>query len=133
MQTIQLALGNAPYLGAVRDLLAHSHTYQVTTADKPDPKKSGVLVVNEDTLESLPLPVERPDRVVLITCNDPQRLSRAWEAGIRCVVFDTDPPRTIVLSVMAAALRVRSPSEAGHSAHFTQPVGVPSAKGEKAG
>jgi hypothetical protein len=131
MQTVQLALGNAPYVGVLRDLLAHSETCLIATVDRPDPRKSGVLVVNEDTLESLPTPLDHPERVVLITHNDPRRLARAWEAGIRCVVFDTDPPRTIMLAVMAAALRVRCPNEAGSAPHITQSPREPAPKREK--
>jgi hypothetical protein len=68
------------------------------------------MVVNEKTLDRLPQPIDRPERVVLITPREPERLSRAWEAGIRCVVFDSDPPRTMALAVMGAALRVRTPN-----------------------
>lgn len=133
MQTVQLALGDAPYVSVVRDLLAHSDTCQITTVQRPDPKKFGVLVVNDETLDCLPKPLERPERVVLITRNDPQRLARAWEAGIRCVVFDTDPPRTIMLAVMAAALRVRCPSDGIAPAHITQPAVFLPSKREKTG
>ncbi|HKW96463.1 MAG TPA: hypothetical protein VJN43_01970 [Bryobacteraceae bacterium] len=131
MQTVQLALGNAPYEEVLRDLLLHSESCQITTVDRPDPNKSGVLVVNDETLGCLPRPLDRPERVVLITHNDPGRLQRAWEAGIRSVAFDTDPPRTIMLAVMAAALRVRCPSDVNAQAHFTQSRAVSFPKREK--
>ena len=44
--------------------------------------------------------------MVLITRKDPQRLSRAWEAGIVSVVSVDDAPSTVLLAIMAAALRV---------------------------
>ena len=123
MYTVQLAVGNAPYGATLCDLLAHTESCHVQAVDKPDPGQSGVMVVNEKTLDRLPQPIDRPERVVLITPREPERLSRAWEAGIRCVVFDSDPPRTMALAVMGAALRVRTPNvpdqamEMTHSAH----------------
>lgn len=110
MYTIQLAVGNAPYGAVLSELLAHTESCCVHPVDTPDPQQPGVLVVNEKTMDSLPTPIDRPERVVLITRNDARRLERAWQAGIRCVVFDSDPPRTMALAVMAAALRVRTPN-----------------------
>lgn len=110
MYNVQLAVGNAPYGAVLSDLLTHTETCSVTAVDRPDPKQPGVMVLNEKTLDSLPTPIERPERIVLITPNEARRLERAWQAGIRCVVFDSDPPRTMALAVMAAALRVRTPN-----------------------
>lgn len=110
MYTVQLAVGNAPYGAVLCDLLAHTDSCHVQAVDKPDPRQSGVMVVNETTLDRMSKPIERPERVVLITPKEPERLARAWEAGIRCVVFDSDPPRTMALAVMGAALRVRTPN-----------------------
>jgi len=122
MQTVQLALGSEPFVPLLQDLLAHSDACQITAVAKPDPKKPGVLVVNDEALDRLARPLEHPERIVLITQNDAQRLARAWEAGIRCVLFDSDPPRTIMLAVLAAALRVRSPNEAIPLAHIPHVV-----------
>ena len=116
MYTVQLAVGKAPYGPTLSDLLVQTESCCVAKVDKPDPRQPGVLVVNEETLDCLPMPLDRPERVVLITPNEPRRLERAWQAGIRSVVFDSDPPRTMALAVMAAALRVRTPSAAGSPA-----------------
>jgi hypothetical protein len=110
MYTVQLAIGNAAYGPVLRDLLTHTGSCYVAAVDRPDPRQPGVLVVNEQTLDRLPTPIDRPERIVLITPKEPERLTHAWEAGIRCVVFDSDPPRTMALAVMGAALRVRTPS-----------------------
>jgi len=110
MYNVQLAIGNAPYGPVLSELLTHTESCSVMSVDKPDPRQPGVVVVNEQTLDSLPSPIERPERIVLITPNETRRLERAWQAGIRCVVFDSDPPRTMALAVMAAALRVRTPN-----------------------
>ncbi len=114
MYNVQLAVGNAPYGATLSDLLTHTESCSVMPVDKPDPNQPGVMVVNERTVDSLPSPIERPERIVLITPNEARRLERAWQAGIRCVVFDSDPPRTMALAVMAAALRVRTPNRPEH-------------------
>lgn len=119
MYTVQLAVGNAPYGATLSDLLTHTESCSVTPVDKPDPNQPGVMVVNEKTVDSLPSPIERPERIVLITPNEARRLERAWQAGIRCVVFDSDPPRTMALAVMAAALRVRTPNRPDPPASIT--------------
>jgi hypothetical protein len=121
MYTVQLAVGNAPYGAVLSDLLARTESCRVTSVDRPDPRQPGVLVLNEQTLDCLPLPLDRPERVVLITPKEPQRLARAWEAGIRCVVFDSDPPRTMALAIMGAGLRVRSPNALDSPVNITHP------------
>jgi hypothetical protein len=68
-----------------------------------------VIVVDCDGLDRLPFPPVNPERVILITENDPQCLSRAWNAGIRSVVFTEEPLSTAVLAIMAAELRVAKP------------------------
>ena len=119
MYTVQLAVGNAPYGAVLSDLLAHAESYRVTEVERPDSRQPGVLVVNEKTLDLLPTPLDRPERVVLITTNEAKRLERAWQAGIRCGVFDSDPPRTMALAIMAAALRVRTPNTEQSPASIT--------------
>ncbi len=110
MYDVQLAIGNAPYGAVLSDLLTHTESCSVTAVDRPDPGQPGVMVLNDKTLDALPTPIERPERIVLITPNEARRLERAWQAGIRSVVFDSDPPRTMALAIMAAALRVRTPN-----------------------
>ena len=46
---------------------------------------------------------------MLLTRKDPANLSHAWEAGIVSLVSPDDPPSTILLAIMAAALRVPKP------------------------
>jgi hypothetical protein len=106
MNTVQLALADPGYAAAVREALLKSGPWHIVTADKPDPRHSGVLVVDEDALEHLPLPLPNPERIVLVARKDPQHLSIAWDAGIVSVVSVDDPPATALLAIMAAALRV---------------------------
>lgn len=106
METVQLTIGDAPYASALRDLLERNGTREVRCVEAPDPEREGVMVVDSDALNHLPLPLLNPERVVLITSNDPQHLAQAWNAGIRSVVFNEDPLSTAVLAIMAAELRV---------------------------
>jgi hypothetical protein len=71
-----------------------------------------VLVMDEVQLNRVRLPLPYPERVVLLTRKDPVNLSQAWEAGIVSLVSPDDPPNTVLLAIMAAALRVPQPHTA---------------------
>jgi len=105
MERIQLAITDTAYRAALRELLERSGAAEVLTVETPDPNREGVIVVDSRSLERLPLPLAKPERVVLITHNAPEELSRAWNAGIRSVVFCEDPLNTAVLAILAAGLR----------------------------
>jgi len=106
LQTVQLAIADGAYVAAVREALCRSCAWHVESVAKPDPALSCVLVLDEGAFESLPLPLSNPERIVLITRKDPQLLAQAWEAGIVSVVSANDPMSTVLLAIMAAALRV---------------------------
>ena len=106
MQTVQLSITDGAYAAAVREALSHTCAWHVDSADRPDPEYRGVMVMDECAFARLLLPLSNPERVVLITRKDPQLLSQAWEAGIVSVVSQEDPMNTVLLAIMAAALRV---------------------------
>ncbi|OPZ84715.1 MAG: hypothetical protein BWY76_01731 [bacterium ADurb.Bin429] len=106
MNTVQLAIADPVYESALREALSRSGPWRVTSVEQPDPRQHGVLVIDEYALDRLPMPLCCPERVVLITHKDAQHLSRAWNAGIVSVVSSDDPPNTVLLAIMAAALRV---------------------------
>jgi hypothetical protein len=106
MQTVQFALADAVYSAVLRDALLHTGPWHVVPVADPDPSQKCVVVMDEDAFDRVPLPVPHPERVVLITRKDPQHLSRAWDAGIVSVVSVDDAPNTVLLAIMAAALRV---------------------------
>jgi hypothetical protein len=106
MESIQIAIVDPQYRAALRDMLIRNGAWIVQCVDTPDPLTGGVLVVDAESLERLPLPIIHPERVVLITQNEPSHLARAWDAGLNSVVFDKDPLSTAVLAIMAARLRV---------------------------
>jgi hypothetical protein len=106
METVQLTIKDASYASALGDLLRRNGTREVRKVEAPDPNLEGVIVVDSEALDGLPLPLLNPERVVLITRNDAEHLATAWNAGVRSVVFNEDPLSTAVLAIMAAELRV---------------------------
>ncbi|HTT60477.1 MAG TPA: hypothetical protein VMG35_01500 [Bryobacteraceae bacterium] len=112
MQTVQLAITDSVYRAALRDALVRSGPWHVECVDAPGPGDKCVLVMDEVCLNRVPLPLPYPERVVLLTRKDPANLSHAWEAGIVSLVSPDDPPNTVLLAIMAAALRVPKPQTA---------------------
>ena len=106
MQTVQLSIADRRYEASVREALARSCAWHIETVAAPDVAQECVLVLDEAAFARLPLPLSNPERVVLITRKDPQKLAEAWDAGIVSVVSDADPLNTVLLAIMAAALRV---------------------------
>jgi hypothetical protein len=109
MQTVQLAIADGVYAAALREALSHSCAWHVESVDRPDPSQPCVMVLDQAALEHLPLPLSNPERIVLITHRDAQPMAEAWEAGIISVVSEEDPISTVLLAIMAAALRVDKP------------------------
>lgn len=106
METIQLSITSPAYAAALRKLLVRNGEWNVVNVEVPDLRLDGVVVVDSAALERFPSQIVKPERVVLITRNDPQHLARAWDAGIVSVVSDNDPMSTAMLAIMAARLRV---------------------------
>jgi hypothetical protein len=106
MQTVQLSIADSVYAASVREALSRSCAWHVESVDRPDPSQHCAMVLDETAFERLPLPLSNPERVVLITRKNPQLLAQAWEAGIVSVVSEEDPINTVLLAIMAAALRV---------------------------
>ncbi|MBM3810324.1 MAG: hypothetical protein FJW20_01690 [Acidimicrobiia bacterium] len=115
---IQIALSDTPFRSALCRMLASSASCDVICVDSPDLNSGGVLVVDTDHLGRLPHPLDQPERVVLVTHDEPglmsKHLAEAWEAGVHSVVYDRDPISTVVLAILAARLRAAKakPSEA---------------------
>ena len=105
METIQVAITDAPYAAALREFLERSGSWEVLCVDRPDPDRDGVMVLDSVHLGLLRQPISNPERVVLIAGNDSGDLARAWEAGVNSVITDKDPLNTAMLAIMAARLR----------------------------
>jgi hypothetical protein len=109
MQTVQLAIADGMYAAALREALSHSCAWHVESVEQPDPSQHCAMVLDQSALERLPLPLSNPERIVLITRRDAQLMAEAWEAGIISIVSEQDPISTVLLAIMAAALRVDKP------------------------
>ncbi len=119
MHTVQLAIVDSAYEAALREALVHSGPWQVECVEAPHPGEMCVLVVDEESLSRMPLPLPYPERVVLITRKDPENLSHAWDMGIVSLVSANDPPSTVLLAIMAAALRLPKPQPAATLGGFS--------------
>jgi hypothetical protein len=109
LQTVQLSIASGHYAATVREALARNCAWHVETVDRPDLSRDGVMVLDEQSFERLPLSLSNPERIVLVTRRepqDPQLLAQAWEAGIVSIVSEEEPLSTVLLAIMAAALRV---------------------------
>lgn len=106
MRRVQLSIADAGYAAALREALSHTGPWHVETASPPDPADACVVVLDESAFARLPLPIVNPERIVLISRPDPELLAQAWDAGIVSVVSTCDSLPTVLLAIMAAALRV---------------------------
>ncbi|HLH01055.1 MAG TPA: hypothetical protein VKX49_32425 [Bryobacteraceae bacterium] len=106
MKTIQMALRNAEYAEALRNLLLRDGTHRVYLVEQPDLRLDGVIVVDGNRAESLSLLDGEPERFVVITRKGSEHLARIWDAGVRHVVFEGDSPSTAHLAIIAAELRL---------------------------
>ena len=119
MQTVQLAIMDSAYQTALRDALVRSGPWHVESVETPRPGERCVLVMDDACLNRVSLPLPYPERVVLLSRKDPAHLSNAWEAGIVSLVSPDDPPGTVLLAIMAAALRVPKPQTAAPQSVFS--------------
>ncbi len=108
MHIIQLALGDRTYCEALRRSLAADWEFRdcrIELVSIPEPQRADVVVLDRQTLECIPPPLPHPERVVLITRNTAEQLTRAWKAGIVSVVFEQEPLSTVLLAILAARYR----------------------------
>lgn len=103
---VQLLLSDTAFAAALRETLSRSGPWHVDTVDRPDFTLPSVVVVDETSFPQLPLPLPHPERVVLISPQDAHLLARAWDARLVSVVSNEDTLATIMLAIMAAALRL---------------------------
>jgi hypothetical protein len=116
MRTVQLSIADAGYAAALREALTRTGPWHVEMVDRPDPALPCVLVLDEASFGRLPLPLINPERVVLISQQDPQLLARAWDASIVSVLSTEDSLPTVLLAIMSAALRIgKSQGRSGSS------------------
>ena len=108
MKTVQLAIGNVEYAQSLRDLLLRDGTHRVYVVNEPDLRLDGIVMIDGDRASNLSMLDSEPERFVVITHKGSDSLSRIWDAGVRHVLFDGDPPNTAQLAIIAAELRLPS-------------------------
>ena len=110
MDTVQLSLHNIAFASRIEKELRQLSGCQVVSVKTPDLNGKGLVILDEETLDTLPLPLVEPERFLLVTRNESVKLKRAWEQGILSVVFEHDPPHTICLAAQTVLLRIQSPN-----------------------
>jgi hypothetical protein len=105
MKTVQLAIRDSEYAQYLRNSLLRDGTHRVYLVDQPDLRIDGVVVIDGSKIDGLSSEGQ-PERFVVITRKGSDSLSRLWNAGIRHVVFEGDPPTTAQLAIIAAELRL---------------------------
>jgi hypothetical protein len=122
VQSVQLSIADGQYAATVREALSRSCAWHVEAVECPDLSSHSVMVLDEQAFARLPLPLSNPGQFVLIAHKEHQVsdfLEQAWEAGIVSVVSEEDPLNTVLLAIMAAALRVAKPANSGDSSEIT--------------
>ena len=116
MTTVQLAIPDSAYAQSLRNLLVRDNAHEVLLVDKPDLSVNGVVVIDGSRFEELCLLGAQPERFVVILRKGAHHLTKAWETGVRHVVFEEDSANTAQLAVMAAELRLPKESAGGDGA-----------------
>ena len=108
MGSIQIALSDTAKADALRVLRARSTHVPVLCVESPNYEEACAVVLDGRRSSAEPGPLPHPERIVLITNNDPIHLREAWEAGVNPVLTEQDPMNTVVLAVLASCLRTSS-------------------------
>lgn len=105
MHNVQIVIADREYAAELDALLVRDGRHRVYRDSEPDFGRDGVIVMDLAHFEKLACEVHRLDQIVLMVPRDEQCLRRAWDAGLQSVVYNDEPPRTLLLAVMAAELR----------------------------
>jgi len=101
MTTVQLAITDPNYTRRLERLLLDDGDHRVIVVDHPSSKYKGVIVASSEVLGDFSI-VDDPDRLVVVASRKAYfRTSQLWAAGLRHVVYDTDPPITAYLAILS--------------------------------
>ena len=107
MKTVQLAIHDFGYAESLRNELLRDGGHEVYLVEKPDLKRDGVVVMDEDVLNTFTaLPESIAERLVVIARRGADHLAQIWRAGIRHVVFEKDSSSTAQMAILALELRL---------------------------
>ena len=111
MTTVQIIMANRKYATELEQLLVRDGQHRVVHLDAPDENESGVVVMDSDVFREFGDASCRPEQVVLVADHEEELLTKAWDPGLRSVVFRDDPIQTTLLAVIAAELRLLKNAE----------------------
>ena len=103
MSLVQLLVEKENTAAALAALLDREG-FAVSRSAEPQWTEPGTIVADRRALERHPELLDHAARVVLIAPNDPKFLASLWCHNIRTVVFDTDPPDTILLAIIGSEI-----------------------------
>jgi hypothetical protein len=106
MTTVQIIMANQQYATELERLLKRDGQHRVLQLDEPSSQEAGVVVMDAEAFRKHSEASLHPDQVVLVADHEESLLTKAWEAGLRSVVFRDDPIQTTLLAVIAAELRL---------------------------
>ncbi len=106
MTTVQIIMANREYASELGSLLVRDGQHRVLHLDAPDDSEAGVVVMDSGSFQEFQQPPCHPDQVVLVAAHEEALLTKAWEAGLRSVVYEDEPIQTTLLAVIAAELRL---------------------------
>ena len=127
-RTVQVSIADGAYAAAIREAVSRSCAWHVESVERPGFSQGCVMVLDRFAFARLALPLSNPQAIVLVAPKDPPLLAQAWEAGIVSVVSEEDPLDTVLLAIMAAALRVaksHAPPLAGEISPTAAPPAAP--------
>ncbi len=130
MTTVQLAIHNSEYRQSLRNLLLRDGAHNVLLVHKPDLKLNGVVVIDGRWFEDHSQLGSQPERFVVIMRKGEDHITKAWDLGVRHVIFEEDSTTTAQLAVMAAELRLpKGPANDGSLDGTRGGCAVPLARG----
>jgi hypothetical protein len=113
MKTVQLAVQDLDYADSVRNVLVQDGEHRVHLVKKPDVTLGGVIMVDAPQLNCSPLLAWEQERLVVVVQKERDDLSMVWDAGVRHVVFQDDPPQTARIVVLGLELSLASNGATG--------------------
>lgn len=111
MTTVQIIMTNRRYANELERLLVRDGQHRVLQVDAPDTSNGGVVVMDSVSFREFSSDQQQvdqvpPEQVVLVADHEAGLLSKAWDAGLRSVVYSDEPIQTTLLAVIAAELRL---------------------------
>ncbi len=106
MTTVQIIMADRKYATELERLLVRDGQHRVLQLDAPDESESGVVVLDSGSFQEFEEAASHPEKVVLVAGHEEGLLTKAWEAGLRSVVYEDEPIQTTLLAVIAAELRL---------------------------